>query len=108
MLPLMCCFLLLRSRTMTDVAVPVPDCRHHVGDPLPSILALAELGQLLGLSQSRVWRLYHAGDFNFALLEPIVGNVPRFSGRKLQTWLDGDQTRATSAAAPRLVHRRRG
>src|SRR5262245_10452434 len=105
MLPLMCCFLLLRSRTMTDVAVPVPD-RPHVGDRLPAILDLTSLGQLLGLSQSRIWRLYHAGEFDFARLEPTVGNVPRFSGKKLQAWIDGEPTHA-AATAPRLVQRRR-
>jgi hypothetical protein len=67
-----------------------PRRRHLVGDPLPAVCELKDVGELLGLGSTRVWELYQAHAFDFALLQPAVGNKPRFSGKKLQAWSDGE------------------
>lgn len=73
---------------------PRPPTRLMVGAPLPAVLDLKELGAVLGLSPTRIWRLYEAGEFDFARLTPTVGNRPRFSGRKVQAWVDGENVTA--------------
>jgi hypothetical protein len=64
--------------------------RYRVGDRLPAVLELKDLEAVLGLGHARIWQLYEAGEFAFALLSPMVGNKPRFSGKKLQAWIDGE------------------
>jgi len=65
------------------------------GDPLPAVLVLRDLAELLGLGHSRIWDLYTAGEFARFELLPRLGKRPRFSGARLQAWIDG-----TEAAAP--------
>jgi predicted DNA-binding transcriptional regulator AlpA len=61
---------------------------YHVGEPLPLVLVLRDLEQILGLSATRAWRLWKQGEFRQFELE-MIGNRPRFSGARVQAWLDG-------------------
>jgi predicted DNA-binding transcriptional regulator AlpA len=72
---------------MTPTAAP----RVRVGDPLPAVLVLRDLAELLGLGSSRVWDLYQAGEFARFELLPRLGNRPRFSGARFQAWIDGTE-----------------
>lgn len=63
--------------------------RFRAGEPLPAVLVLRDLAELLGLGSSRTWELYQRGDFARFELLPKLGNRPRFSGTKLQAWLEG-------------------
>lgn len=69
--------------------VPSAAPRVRVGDPLPAILVLRDLAELLGLGHSRVWDLYRAGEFARFELLPRLGNRPRFSGARIQAWMEG-------------------
>jgi hypothetical protein len=71
---------------------PAPGTYGHsrvlVGEPLPAVLVLSDLAELLGVGSTTVFAMYKRGDFKrFELAK--VGNRPRFSGRKVQEWLDG-------------------
>jgi hypothetical protein len=102
---------------MTDVHDPVVDVvddappattpaaprrRRLVGDPLPAVCELKDVAELLGLGATRVWDLYQAHELDFALLQPAVGNKPRFSGKKLQAWCDGELDLEAAASAPAM------
>ena len=63
--------------------------RFHAGEALPAVLVLRDLAELLGLGATRTWELYKAGEFARFELLPRLGNRPRFSGARLQTWIDG-------------------
>jgi hypothetical protein len=71
---------------------PAPGAYGHsrflVGDPLPAVLVLRDLADLLGVGSSAVWAMFKRGDLKRFELDK-VGNRPRFSGRKVQAWLDG-------------------
>lgn len=71
-------------------------CRFRAGDALPAVLVLRDLAELLGLGTSRTWELYQQGEFARFELLPRLGNRPRFSGKKLQAWLDAED-QATEA-----------
>jgi hypothetical protein len=60
------------------------------GDPLPAVLMLRDLADLLRLGHSRIWDLYRAGEFARFELRPRLGNRPRFSGARFQAWIDGE------------------
>jgi predicted DNA-binding transcriptional regulator AlpA len=60
------------------------------------VLVLRDLAELLGLGASRTWELYQQGDFARFELLPRLGNRPRFSGKKLQAWLDGEEEESAS------------
>jgi hypothetical protein len=74
--------------TNTTSAADAAPTRYRVGDRLPAVLELKDLEAVLGLAHARIWALYEAGDFAFALLSPTIGNKPRFSGKKIQAWID--------------------
>jgi len=74
-------------------AVAAP--RFRAGDALPAVLVLRDLAELLGLGTSRTWELYQRGEFARFELLPRLGNRPRFSGKKLQAWLDPDDQAET-------------
>jgi hypothetical protein len=65
--------------------------RFRAGDALPAVLVLRDLAELVGLGASRTWELYQRGEFARFELLPRLGNRPRFSGKKLQAWLDGEE-----------------
>lgn len=65
--------------------------RFRAGDALPAVLVLRDLAELLGLGPTRIWELYKAGEFARFELLPRLGNRPRFSGKKFQSWVDGQE-----------------
>jgi len=71
-------------------AAEVARPRRLVGDPLPAVCDVNDVGELLGLGPTRMWELVKAHALDFALLQPPIGNKPRFSGKKLQAWIDGE------------------
>lgn len=87
-----------------DESAPTPP-RYQVGDRLPLVLDLKQLGAVLGLSPARIFTLYQHGEFDFALIRPTVGNKPRFSGQRIQAWSAGEDVQA---GPPRRPHFGRG
>jgi hypothetical protein len=63
----------------------------RVGEPLPAVMTLAQLAKVLGLGSTRAGDLQRAGEFAFLECVPRVGNRPRYSGKKVQQWIDGEQ-----------------
>jgi hypothetical protein len=63
----------------------------RVGDPLKAILVLADLQPLLGVTLARLYQLEAEGAFAFAELKPRVGTRPRYSGKRIQAWIDGEE-----------------
>ena len=76
------------------MSASVTAARFKVGDPLPAILVLRDLEELLGLGSSRIWELYRAGEFRRFEILPRLGNRPRFSGARLQAWIDDTEVPA--------------
>jgi len=68
----------------------------HVGDALPAVLTLKHLADVLGLGLARTYELQQAGELQLFELQPRIGNRARYSGRKVQAWLNGDLVPATS------------
>jgi predicted DNA-binding transcriptional regulator AlpA len=68
--------------------------RLRAGEALPAVLVLRDLAELLGLGPTRVWELYKAGEFARFELLPRLGNRPRFSGKKFQAWIEGEEDQA--------------
>jgi hypothetical protein len=64
--------------------------RHLLGEPLPSVLRLADLARVIGLSRHRAWALETAGELAFLEILPRIGARARYSGTKVQRWIDGD------------------
>jgi Tfp pilus assembly protein FimT len=59
------------------------------------VLYLEDLALILSLSRSRAYELQHTNELKMFELRPRIGNVARYSGKKVQAWLDGDdQTEA--------------
>lgn len=88
-----------------------PAPRFTAGGPLPAVLVLRDLEELLGLGHSQVWTLYQRGEFARFELTPRIGNRPRFSGARLQAWLDGVEEPPAVDDTPRRFFasaRRRG
>ena len=79
----------------------------HAGEALPAVLVLRDLADLLGLKSSRVWDLYQAGDFARFELLPRLGNRPRFSGARVQAWIDGTEAAVDAARFTAAGRRRR-
>jgi len=89
------------SAAMTlDAPAPDPDAPRvyghspfQVGVPLPGVLYLDDLALILEIGRSRAYGLQAANAFAQWELRPRIGNTARYSGRKVQAWLDGeDQT----------------
>jgi hypothetical protein len=59
-------------------------------------MVLQDFEGVLGLGHSRVWELYENDAFAKFEILPRLGNRPRFSGARVQAWIDGqaadDQT----------------
>jgi hypothetical protein len=62
----------------------------RVGEPLPGVLFLKDLGDILDVGLARAYQLEHAGELVAFEMKPPVGGRRRYSGKKVQQWLDGD------------------
>jgi hypothetical protein len=62
----------------------------RVGDPLPGVLYLGDLAAILELSYGRATHLQAANEFVIFEMRPRVGGTARYSGKKVQAWLDGE------------------
>lgn len=60
------------------------------GDPKPEVMVLKDLEPVLHLGTTRVWQLEKAGELVFLEILPRVGNKARYSGKKVQQWIDGE------------------
>jgi predicted DNA-binding transcriptional regulator AlpA len=63
--------------------------RVRVGEPLPAVMVLQDFESVLGLGHSRVWELYEKKAFATFEILPRLGGRPRFSGARVQAWIDG-------------------
>jgi hypothetical protein len=61
-----------------------------VGEPLPAMLALPDVAAILGIGMPYAWQLQRTNELKHFELLPRIGNRARYSGRKIQQWLDGD------------------
>jgi len=91
---------------MSPTTVRSPS-RFHAGDALPAVLVLRDLAELLGLGATRTWELYQAGEFARFELQPRLGNRPRFSGARLQAWIDGEEEAQPETASRYFASARR-
>jgi hypothetical protein len=64
--------------------------RFRVDEPLPGVLYIADLAAILHVSLQRAYQIEQKGDLRVFEMKPRVGNRARYSGRKMQQWLDGD------------------
>lgn len=62
----------------------------RVGETLPAVLLLPDLARLLGLSLKRTYALAAAGEFDRWEIRPRIAKRWRFSGKKVQAWIDGE------------------
>jgi hypothetical protein len=63
---------------------------YRVGEPLPLVLVLEDLAVILGVGKSRAYQLEHDGELAHLECLPRVGKRRRYSGKKVQAWVDGD------------------
>ena len=63
--------------------------RFRVGDPLPLVLTSAEVGGILDYGAARTSQLKKVGAFDLFEILPRIGPSARYSGKKVQQWLDG-------------------
>lgn len=68
--------------------------RYGVDDPLPKVMLLSDLAELLGLGSTQIWTLQRAGELDRFECKPRIGGRPRFSGKRVQQWLDGEDPEA--------------
>lgn len=62
----------------------------HVGDPLAAVMLVSDLAALLGVGATQAWHMEKAGEFAHLEILPRVGNRARYSGKKVQAWIDGE------------------
>lgn len=60
------------------------------GDPKPEVMVLKDLESVLHLGTTRMWQLERAGELAFLEILPRIGNKARYSGKKVQAWIDGE------------------
>lgn len=63
--------------------------RFVVGQPLPVVLKRNDLAGIFNVSMVTGWRMEREGKFRLFELLPRVGRA-RYSGKKVQQWLDGE------------------
>jgi hypothetical protein len=63
------------------------------------VLVLSDLAQLLGVGQTRAWHLERDHAFEAFELLPRIGKRRRYSGKKVQAWLDGELASAPAQMA---------
>lgn len=62
----------------------------RIDAPLPGVLYLDDLALILEIGRTRAYELQAANEFKQFELRPRIGNVARYSGRKVQAWLNGE------------------
>ena len=68
----------------------------RVGVPLPGVLYLLDLALILSIGRTRAHMLQAANEFRMWELKPRIGNVARYSGKKVQAWLEGEDASEAS------------
>jgi len=63
-----------------------------VGEPLPGVLYLADLAAILDVGMSRAYGLQSRNELMQFEMRPRIGGIARYSGRKVQQWLEGEST----------------
>lgn len=76
----------------------------RVGEPLKAVMKLRDLARAIGVSESRASKLQRAGALTFLELTPRLGPMARYSGRKVQQWLDGDGDVSRFFGSARRAH----
>lgn len=79
---------------------------HQVGDPLPAVMLVSDLAALLGVGATQAWHMEKGGEFAHLEILPRVGKRARYSGKKVQTWIDGEAEAATPPAGARTTRER--
>lgn len=79
----------------------------RVGEPLAAVLLIDDLQRVLRLEKSRAYVLEAAGEFAIFELLPRLGNRRRYSGKKVQAYLDGAVVEAPAAGASRFFQKGR-
>lgn len=64
---------------------------HRVGDQLPAVLVLSDLEPIFGLGIKRLWHLEQLGELKKFETRDRIGGRVRYSGKKVQAWLDGEE-----------------
>ena len=67
-----------------------------VGEPLPGVLYLADLAAILGVKMSRAYDLQARNELMQFEMRPRIGGIARYSGVKVQRWLEGDDAASTT------------
>ena len=62
----------------------------RVNEPLPGVLYLDDLAAILGISRASAFRLQRRDQLAPFEMRPRIGIVARYSGKKVQQWLDGE------------------
>lgn len=62
----------------------------RVGELLPGVLYLEDLAAILSVKQARAYQLEKAGELAAFEMRPRIGHRARYSGKKVQQWLDGE------------------
>jgi len=71
---------------------------YRVGEPLPQVLVLPDVAAILGVASSQAQRLEHAGELAPFECLPRIGTRRRYSGKKLQQWVDGEGVEVVAPA----------
>ena len=82
--------------------------RYRVGEPLPLVLVLDDIAAILGVGKSQAYQLEHAGELAHLECLPRIGGRRRYSGKKVQAWVDaeGDEVESRYFQAGRKAARR--
>jgi hypothetical protein len=85
-----------------------PIGRWPIDEPLPAVLRDADLMRVLGIGKSRYCVNKRLGAYRFLEMRPqIDGQGTLYSGRQVQTWVDGGGLQAPAPhRAPRAMPRR--
>lgn len=61
-----------------------------LGELIPAVCVPRDVARVLGLSCSRIYALQRTGKLRRFELDRVLGDErPRYSGKKIQAWLDG-------------------
>jgi hypothetical protein len=89
------------DRPVADAEAAAAGQRLRVGDVLPAVLTIEELAAVLGVGERRAYDLQRLGELKDFEITPRIGNKPRYSGARVQAWIEGKPT------TPEVATRRR-